>query len=111
MNRNYTDTCRRETKVNYTIDYKEYELIKPWGYVGYALLWSVPVVGWICWIISCFSNRNKNVKNYARGQFCMAIFSALMTIIFTVVYAILVEKGLVDPSEAQQAGEAIAALF
>ena len=111
MTKKYNDTCRKETKVNYTIDYLSYDLIKPWGYVGYALLWSIPVVGFILWIVACFSNRNKNVRNYARGQFCMAVFSIAVSIILTVVFMILVNSGIIDASDAQNAGEAVAALF
>ena len=104
MKRTYTDTCRRETKVNYTIDYTAYDPITPWGYVGYYLLWSIPVVGFILWLVSCFSRRNKNVKNFARAGFCMFLVSFVLTIVISAIIFILVETGLVqlaDPGALQ----------
>ena len=104
MKRTYTDTCRRETKVNYTIDYTSSEPITPWGYVGYYFLWSIPVVGFILWLASCFSRRNKNVKNFARAGFCMFLVSFVLTIVIIAATFILVETGVVqlpDPGAVQ----------
>ena len=51
-------------------DYQPHQkkkLIKPWGYVGYFLLFSIPLAGIICAIVFACSGDNKNRKNFARG--------------------------------------------
>jgi len=46
--------------------------LSPWGYVGYKILFSIPIVGFICLIIFSF-NEEINLKNYARAHFCYAL--------------------------------------
>ena len=43
------------------------KLIGPWGYVGYLLLFSIPVVGFIFAIVFACSSHNRNRRNFARG--------------------------------------------
>ena len=64
---------------------KEYKPITPIGYIGYQLLFSIPIIGLIFLIIfaSCGTN-NINVKNFARSYFVVMIF--LVIIIFILVF-------------------------
>ena len=55
--------------------------ITPWGYVGYILLWTIPVLGWIIWIFACFSKRG-NKRNYARSFILALIISIYISIKF-----------------------------
>ena len=64
----------------------EYRQISMWGYFGYQLLFSIPVVGFIMLIICSFS-RNINKRNFARSYFCYAI-------ICIVIFAVLLATGL-----------------
>ncbi len=43
------------------------KFIKPWGYVGYFLLFSIPLVGLICAIVFACTGSNRNRRNFARG--------------------------------------------
>ena len=54
----------------------EYRPISMWGYFGYQLLFSIPVVGFIMLIICSFS-RNINKRNFARSYFCDHLHSHL----------------------------------
>ena len=45
-------------------------LISPLGYIGYTLLWLIPVIGWLLWGFSCFSTMD-NKRNYARSLVLM----------------------------------------
>ena len=58
----------------------EFEPISSWGYVGYTILFSFPVVGLIFLIVFAFSGKNINRRNFARSYFC-------------VIYAILAVTG------------------
>lgn len=64
---------------------EEYTPISAWGYVGYSLLFSIPLVGFICLLVFAISGSNKNVKNYARSYFCMLLIEIILAIIIGVI--------------------------
>lgn len=63
---------------------EEYRPISMWGYFGYQILFSIPVVGLICLIIFSITARNVNLKNFARSYFCVLI---LVIIFFLILLA------------------------
>ena len=65
------------------IEYK-YRPISMWGYFGYQLLYSIPIIGFIILIINAIGHENINVRNYARSFFCgFIIVLVLIVIIIT----------------------------
>ncbi len=63
----------------------EYKPISMWGYFGYEILFSLPIVGFICLIIMSFVPSNKNLKNFARSYFCLFILSLVLTIVLVAI--------------------------
>ena len=59
----------------------EYKPISMWGYLGYTLLFCIPVIGFILLIVFCFAPANVNVKNFARSYFCLFIVAAIVLLI------------------------------
>ena len=57
----------------------EYQPISMWGYFGYQLLYSIPVIGIIILIINAISHPNINVRNYSRSYFCGLIIVLIIT--------------------------------
>ena len=43
----------------------ENKYIKPWGYIGYNILFNIPVVGFILLIVFSFDKTNLNRKYFA----------------------------------------------
>jgi NADH:ubiquinone oxidoreductase subunit 3 (subunit A) len=66
-----------------------YKPISPWGYVGYQLLFCVPVVGFVFMLVWAFSNNNINRKNFARSYLIFVIAGVILTIITVIIMAIL----------------------
>ena len=67
---------------------EEYKPITMWGYFGYEVLFSIPIIGWIFLIVFALGGtKNINVKNFARSYFCLLI-------IFAVIFAILTMTGV-----------------
>lgn len=64
-----------------------YEPIGMWGYFGYELLFTIPLIGWIFCICFAFMARNHNLRNFARSQFCYLI-------IYVVVVCLLAGFGV-----------------
>ena len=59
---------------------EEYTPISMWGYFGYSLLFSIPIVGLICIIVFSFGgSRNINLRNFARSYFCWLISPDLIS--------------------------------
>ena len=62
---------------------EEYQPISMWGYFGYELLFSIPLVGFILLLVFSFGGtKNKNLKNFARSYFCFTIVIIVLSIIF-----------------------------
>ena len=69
---------------NVQLNPEEYTPISMWGYFGYEVLFAIPIVGFIVAIVLSFAAKNKNVKNFARSQFCFLI---LMVIVIAIAGA------------------------
>ena len=72
---------------------EEYRPISMWGYFGYEILFSIPIVGFICLIIFAIGAKNVNKKNFARSYFCYTIIVCLVAI---VIFAIMMATGAVS---------------
>ena len=62
--------------------------ISPWGYIGYMILWAIPVIGWLIWFFNCFS-RKTNKRNFARSMICGFVFGMLSTIVLAALIVVL----------------------
>jgi hypothetical protein len=65
----------------------DYKPISAWGYVGYNLLFSIPLVGFILLFVYGFGNGNINVKNYARSFLLFYLITIVLTILLSVLFA------------------------
>ncbi len=63
----------------------EYKPISAWGYFGYDLLFSIPVVGFILLIVFAFASSNINLRNYARSFFCILLLAVIVVVILVLL--------------------------
>lgn len=70
--------------------------ISAWGYVGYSVLWSIPVLGWLLWLCAALFAKNQNKKNYARSYFCAFLLALLVVVILVAVVLVAQMVGLID---------------
>ncbi len=57
----------------------EYKPITPWGYIGYIILFNLPIAGIILMLICAFGgSQNINVKNFARGMLLVLLISIVI---------------------------------
>ena len=65
---------------------EEYKPITMWGYFGYEILFSIPLIGFILLLVFAFGGtRNKNLKNFARSYFCFYILVAVLIFLFVLM--------------------------
>jgi len=57
---------------------KQYRPITAWGYVGYTILFFIPIIGFIFLIIFTFHNGNINRRSFARSYWCFALIAILV---------------------------------
>ncbi|MCH5152667.1 MAG: hypothetical protein J1F68_01730 [Clostridiales bacterium] len=69
----------------------KYKPIGAWGYFGYNILFSIPVIGLICLIVFACSNSNINRRSYARSFFCVLI---LALIVVGILFAVGMGSGM-----------------
>ena len=87
-------------EVLYMNDYDpEYKPISALGYIGFQILYALPVIGLICVIIFSLVPRNQNVKNFARAQLIVWIIAMILVIVGT-SFAVLSGITLDDLIEA-----------
>ena len=64
----------------------EYRPTSMWGYFGYEILFSIPIVGFIVLLVFSFGGtKNVNLRNFARSYFCFLI----VIVIFAIIVAII----------------------
>ena len=67
---------------------REYKPVSIWGYVGYEVLFSLPLVGLILMFIFSFSGTdNVNLKNFARGKLIMVAIGVAMFVLLIIAAA------------------------
>lgn len=57
----------------------EYKPISPWGYIGYSILFMIPLIGFILLIVFSISDKNINRRSYARSQLCLLLIVAILS--------------------------------
>lgn len=61
----------------------ELEPLSAWAYVGYSILYAIPVVGLIFLIVFSISDKNINRRSFSRSYFCMALLIiAVVAVLF-----------------------------
>lgn len=66
----------------------DYRPISMWGYFGYELLFSIPLIGFIMLLVFSFGGtQNVNLKNFARSYFCYFIIVAILLVVSIVFIA------------------------
>ena len=56
----------------------QYRPLGAWAYFGYTLLFSIPIVGFICLIVFSCSSSNINRRNFARSFWCVLVLAILI---------------------------------
>lgn len=75
-------------------DEGNYEPISAWGYLGYEILFSIPIIGWIFLIFYALGADNQNVKNFARSYFCIWLIAIVVVIAYYVAIGMGVDLPL-----------------
>lgn len=60
----------------------KYKPVSAWGYIGYNILFGIPIVGLILAIVFAVSDKKINRRNYARAQIIIVIISIVLMVIF-----------------------------
>ena len=94
MSENQVNTSNTETvqntQTNTTFNQQpqipsEYKPLSAWAYVGYNLLFSIPLIGFIMLIVFSFDSSNINRRNYARSFFCAMLIGVIISIVIVVL--------------------------
>lgn len=68
---------------------ESYRPISAWGYFGYNLLFSIPILGFIMLIVfACGGSANINLRNYARSFFCTFALALIIAVIAGIFVAV-----------------------
>ena len=68
---------------------ENYKPISAWGYVGYTILFCIPLIGLILLIVFSFSDANINRRNYARSYWCVLLLCIIIVLILVILSVVL----------------------
>lgn len=68
---------------------EQYKPLSPWAYVGYNLLFMIPLVGLIMLFVFAFSDKNINRRNYARSFFCAFLIGFIISVLTIILMVAL----------------------
>ena len=68
---------------------KEYKPISAWGYIGYRILFAIPLLGLILAIVWAIGAENRNKKNLARSQIILIIIAIVLSVVLAVLAYLL----------------------
>ena len=74
---------------NYDNIPQNFRPISAWGYVGYQILFSIPLIGFILLIVFSFDSSNINRRNFARSYFCILLLSIIFVGVFIGLFVAL----------------------
>lgn len=76
----------------------EYKPLGAWAYFLYSLLFSLPLIGFVCLIVfACGGTKNVNLRNYARSYFCgLLVAVVLAAIVVGLALALGVGSSITD---------------
>ena len=57
---------------------KSYRPISGWGYFWRAVLYAIPVIGFICLLVNALGSKNRNGRNFARSYFCALLIGLIV---------------------------------
>ena len=66
-----------------------YRPIKPSGYIGYMLLYSIPIVGFIMLIVNALAEDNINKRNFARSYLWLMLVSFIIWLVFFIIAIVI----------------------
>ena len=64
---------------------EQFKPIRPWGYVGYFWLFSIPIVGLICMIVFATDDSKINRRNLARGYLWNLLIATILMIVVSII--------------------------
>ena len=57
-----------------------------WGYLGYDIVFIIPIIGWILIFMFAFSKgENVNVRNLARSRICTLVIAMILYLVIVVL--------------------------
>lgn len=57
---------------------EKYRPLSAWGYFGYTILYSIPLIGLVFLIVFSLSDKNINRRSFSRSYFCVLILSLIV---------------------------------
>lgn len=67
----------------------EYRPLSAWAYVGYNLLFSIPLIWFIFLVVFALDSSNINRRNYARSFLCWILIALILSIILIILFMVL----------------------
>ena len=68
-----------------------YAVMSVGAYIGYSLLFSLPVIGWIICLVMAFTSKNLNKRNFAKAILIFMVIGFVTSIILFFLFRLVSE--------------------
>lgn len=103
VNTGYAGDSDKDKKSGNQYYSEQYKPISMWGYLGYELLFAIPLAGFIIVIVMSFAGKNQNVKNFARSYLLLILIALVIAIVIMLVVGTSGLSALLSSSMQQAA--------
>ena len=63
-----------------------YAVMSVKAYIGYSVLFSIPVIGWAICLIMSFTSRSLNKRNFAKAMLILILIGVVLSVVFYFVF-------------------------
>ena len=81
---------------------RSFKPISAWGYVGYSILYGLPVIGFIFALVHAIGAHNRNVRSFARSYFAAILLAVVLAAVLVGVYYALVSMNVISEDMYKQ---------
>ena len=74
---------------------RSFKPISAWGYIGYSILYGLPVIGFIFALVHAIGAYNRNVRSFARSYFLAIIVGIVVVAVLGGVLYALISAGII----------------
>lgn len=64
---------------------EKFRPMSAWGYLGYSILFMIPIIGWICLTVFALSGYSINRRSFSRSYFIVFFFIVVLILAFEIL--------------------------
>ena len=64
---------------------EKYQPLSAWAYFWLSILYTIPLIGFICWLVHVIDSSNINRRNFAASYLCGLAIAAIVIVVMLIL--------------------------